>query len=462
MVDSSLLGERHAVWPELDGMSTGFRDQASVDLAASMWPRVAPIKYAPARARRLPEGGLFGDAPYPPGPLQLVERRYGYLQITPGTLRVRWSRHPAEEEPDRGIHGPDCDCDHCAAFLEAVPCPICGAEGGLCDECEDLTQSARVIYEFSARAKLRMMAYIAAVDWTRHRHPDENLLYLDLTYPDAWRDCAPTPDAVQAHFKAFCQRFKRATGRPMRCIWVREFQDRGASHFHLLVLWPKTIKGRPSKVWLSRTWYQIVGSGDPRHLRAGTRINFEEALRGAVDPKRAAAYFAGYCEKDKAYQHRAPEGWANPNGSVGAFSGHRGLSIATAEIGITPETDIEIRRMMRRYIASQKRITERKVARQVQRRFVEITTGETITPTEYNSLPAENRARWQPVDVPGHYRRLRRRWRLKSLTPAGPAADGERGFLIFANDAPLLAAQLARALNPTDDRWPPGQPRPLP
>lgn len=307
-----------------------------------------------------------------------------------------------------------------------------------------------------------MMSYIAAVDWASQRHPDENLLFLDLTYPENWRECAPTPDAVQAHFKTFAQRFKRATGRPLRCVWVREFQTRGAPHFHLLVLWPKTIKGRPSRLWLSRTWYQIVKSGDPKHLRAGTRINHEEALRGAVDPKRAAAYFAGYCEKDKAYQHQAPEGWSNPNGSVGAFWGHRGLIKATAEVGITPELDIEIRRMMRRYIASQKRITQQKVARRIKRVFVEITTGETITPEEYEALPLEDQVRWKPVDVPGSYRRVKRRWRLKSLTPAGPAADGERGFMVFVNDAPLLAAQLGRYLTQPEVTWPPGQPRPLP
>ncbi|MEM9656551.1 MAG: hypothetical protein AAGA65_31040, partial [Actinomycetota bacterium] len=107
-------------------------------------------------------------------------------------------------------------------------------------------------------------------------------------------------------------------------------------------------------------------------------------------------------------------------------------------------------------------LTQVKVARQMERRFVEITTGETITTAEYDDLADEERVRWRPVEVPKRYRRVRRRWRLKSLTPAGPAADGERGFLVFANDAPLLAAQLARALNPTDDSWPPGQPRPLP
>ena len=228
------------------------------------------------------------------------------------------------------------------------------------------------------------------------------------------------------------------------------------------VLWPRAIKCQPSKLWLSRSWYQVVVSGDIRHLRAGTRINHDEAHRGAVDPKRAAAYFAGYCEKDKAYQHEAPDGWTNANGSAGAFWGYRGLVKATAEVGITPEVDIEIRRMMRRYVESQKRVVERKVARQVERRYANVTSGETITPAEFDALDSEEQRWWTPVDLPGTYRRVRRRWRLKSLTPAGPAADGERGFMVFVNDAPLLAAQLGRYLTQTDTTWPKGERRPLP
>ncbi len=118
--------------------------------------------------------------------------------------------------------------------------------------------------------------------------------------------------------------------------------------------------------------------------------------------------------------------------------------------------------MMRRYVDSQKRIVERKVARQIQRRYASVTSGETITPDEYDELTPEQQTLWQPVDLPGTHRRVRRRWRLKSLTPAGPAADGEQGFMVFVNDAPLLATQLARYLTQSSTTWPKGERRPLP
>ncbi len=49
---------------------------------------------------------------------------------------------------------------------------------------------------------------------------------------------------------------------------VLEFQDRGAPHYHIL------ITGIIERQKLSRMWYEVVGSDDPRHLQAGTSIQF--------------------------------------------------------------------------------------------------------------------------------------------------------------------------------------------
>ena len=50
-------------------------------------------------------------------------------------------------------------------------------------------------------------------------------------------------------------------------MWVLEFQSRGAPHYHVIVseFIPKEEIGE--------RWYRIVGSGDERHLRAGTGIS---------------------------------------------------------------------------------------------------------------------------------------------------------------------------------------------
>ena len=64
---------------------------------------------------------------------------------------------------------------------------------------------------------------------------------------------------------------------------------------------------------LSKEWYRIVGSGDPKHLRAGTRV--ERIKRSAI------SYVAKYAQKNE--QKQVPEGFQN----VGRFWGTWGMKL---------------------------------------------------------------------------------------------------------------------------------------
>ena len=87
-------------------------------------------------------------------------------------------------------------------------------------------------------------------------------------------------------------------------LWFIEFQRRGAPHFHILTeSWLE-----PAEV--SKRWYRAVGSGDERHLRAGTRV---ERLRSSEGGARYAVKYAM-----KMYQKSVPESYRN----VGRFWGH--------------------------------------------------------------------------------------------------------------------------------------------
>lgn len=86
-------------------------------------------------------------------------------------------------------------------------------------------------------------------------------------------------------------------------FWGLEFQRRGAPHINLLL--SKTI----DKEDLAKAWYRIVGSGDEKHLRAGTGI-------AKVRQKDSmATYILGYVRKR--WQKDVPEGYEN----VGRFWG---------------------------------------------------------------------------------------------------------------------------------------------
>jgi len=115
-------------------------------------------------------------------------------------------------------------------------------------------------------------------------------------------------------------------------IWFLEFQRRGAPHFHflldlaldparLIAIKRKRTKSAKSPIYrtdpdlqldLSKDWFQIVGSGDEKHLRAGVCLEHLELVDAA---QRYAAKHAM-----KPHQKTVPEGYTN----VGRFWGKIG------------------------------------------------------------------------------------------------------------------------------------------
>jgi hypothetical protein len=85
--------------------------------------------------------------------------------------------------------------------------------------------------------------------------------FITLTYPEEY----PSNGKVtKRHLNAFLQ-FLRSRG--VKCVWVLEFQARGAPHYHVIV------SEFVPKQEIADRWYKVVGSGDEKHLRAGTGIS---------------------------------------------------------------------------------------------------------------------------------------------------------------------------------------------
>lgn len=82
-----------------------------------------------------------------------------------------------------------------------------------------------------------------------------------LTYPAQF----PTDGrAVKNHWRRIRQRLVR---NGANCgLWVLEFRERGAPHFHVF------LQNPIDRHALARAWCRIVASADPKHLVAGTRI----------------------------------------------------------------------------------------------------------------------------------------------------------------------------------------------
>lgn len=142
---------------------------------------------------------------------------------------------------------------------------------------------------WSRQSRGRLIKFVSAIDW---KSLGEQVL-VSLTYPRGYFD----GKKVKRDLRALYDRWRRKFGEPLG-VWKLEFQRRGAPHIHLLL----GYKGDLSSVreWLSLAWYQVVKSGDKKHLLAGTSV---ESWDG-----KAPIYFAGYCSKgSKEYQNTLPD-----------------------------------------------------------------------------------------------------------------------------------------------------------
>lgn len=129
-----------------------------------------------------------------------------------------------------------------------------------------------------------------------------------VTYP---REYPTDGKEVKRHLNAFLVALKRKLDG-MSYLWFLEFQARGAPHVHLLIDWPwPSDKARRTwfRVLVSNLWYNIVDSGDYRHLLAGTRCEKIRKRDGA------ARYAVKYATKMK--QKAVPPDYRN----VGRFWG---------------------------------------------------------------------------------------------------------------------------------------------
>jgi hypothetical protein len=146
--------------------------------------------------------------------------------------------------------------------------------------------------------------------------------FVTLSYPAAF-PCDGL--LVKRHLHAVLAALRRKCPG-LSYLWFLEFQRRGAPHLHLFLSAAlpsplgemkrgsgrvrKSVKVHwPWQDWLASRWFEIVGSGDPLHLKAGT------AWEAVEKPDGAARYISK--ESYKTWQKQVPAGFQN----VGRFWG---------------------------------------------------------------------------------------------------------------------------------------------
>jgi len=136
------------------------------------------------------------------------------------------------------------------------------------------------IRSFSRSSRRRLLRTIAKLD--RRYIP----LFLTLTYPAEF----PGDYRVwKKHVDTIGKRMVRRWGN-VAILWRLEFQKRGAPDLHFLVWGVDYLE---MLGWLSKAWFEVVGSGDLKHLVAGTQVAKVRSWRGV------SSYVSKYMSKNR-------------------------------------------------------------------------------------------------------------------------------------------------------------------
>jgi hypothetical protein len=188
------------------------------------------------------------------------------------------------------------------------------------------------VHGFSRQSRGRLLKRLAQVD----QSASGRALFVTLTYPlSAMTDFT----TCKRHLNAWGQRLRRRVAHGA-FFWRLELQKNGSPHFHLILLNVPYLAHQ----WVARTWYEVVGSGNDDHLRAGTET------RRVVSFKEAFGYAAKYAAK-------LPGNDADDTqGRVWGVIGRRHLPIRVVQFRLDGGAEARLTRFIRNMVDSRSRL----------------------------------------------------------------------------------------------------------
>lgn len=179
---------------------------------------------------------------------------------------------------------------------------------------------------FSRGSRRRLLDLLNKVE----RGAVQRALFVTLTYPGSW------PSAWQRWKRDIDALGKRLLRQYPGCafVWRLEYQKRGAPHFHLILFGVPFVPHS----WLAAAWYEIVGSGDERHLQAGTEIRRVRRFRSVI----------GYASKYLAKVEGGDD--ARTDGRVWGVVGRSNLPVEIITLEISARVWYSVRRVLRSWV----------------------------------------------------------------------------------------------------------------
>jgi hypothetical protein len=168
-------------------------------------------------------------------------------------------------------------------------------------------------------------------------YPATHVLFVTLTYHRSW---PPDAEGWKAHVDEWKRRVERKHGH-LCGVWVKEFQKRGAPHFHLILfLDAPASEELHNTMW--REWHDIAGNGSHWHMRYGFMAETPRTWRGVI------SYASKYISKDDQHQYMSPDGELLPTGRMWGVWRPEELAIRYEVHRITYHDYLSLRRWFRR------------------------------------------------------------------------------------------------------------------
>lgn len=161
------------------------------------------------------------------------------------------------------------------------------------------------IYGRSQQSNRRLMDYLSRIELddvvaVDPRQLHTQAIFNTLTYP---KEYPPDNAQVKRDLRTWQKRLERAYNVKW-VLWFEEFQKRGAPHFHLVMVFDKKVNLSAFRAWSATNWYEVVGSGDKKHLKRGAHVVALHTRRGVGTLMSYLAKEIGLGRK-KSYQMRS-------------------------------------------------------------------------------------------------------------------------------------------------------------
>lgn len=196
------------------------------------------------------------------------------------------------------------------------------------------------ITSFSRQSRMRLLKAVCRLELV-----PEECLFVTLTYPKVFPSDAET---IKRDYETFVKRLRRSMPEISGYSKV-EPQKRGAPHWHLLLfgngLSPEQL--RVLRKWVAHTWFEVVGSGDEKHLKAGTQVKIPQTIKGTL------AYLSKYLGKVCDGLPNGMRYWRVINRQALPWS-------EKVTVELTDEEGIQLKRLLKRLLRAKVRSRQRR------------------------------------------------------------------------------------------------------